>query len=69
MLSIRYNKFFEHKLKHKDFINKIETVDYNLIDDNQQTYLLDLLKFVTNWLINHVITVDKQLPVDNKLDK
>lgn len=63
MVSIRYNKFFEHKLKHEDFIRKIDTIDYNIIDNNQQSELLDILKFVSNWLIEHVITVDKQIPV------
>lgn len=63
MLSIRYEKFFEHKLKHNDFISAIESINYNIIDDDQQNYLLDLLKFVANWIVNHVITTDKQLPV------
>ena len=63
MVSIRYNKFFEHKLKHEDFIRKIDDIDYTIIDDNQQSQLLEILKFVSNWIINHVITVDKQVPV------
>lgn len=63
MVSIRYNKFFEHKLKHEDFIRKIDAIDYTIIDDNQQSQLLEILKFVSNWIINHVITVDKQVPV------
>ncbi len=61
MLSIRYKKFFEHKLKHEDFINKIDSIDYNIIDNDQQNNLLELLKFVTDWLVEHVITVDKQI--------
>lgn len=67
MLYIRYEKFFEHKLKHNDFISRIESIDYNFIDNNQQNYLLNLLKFVTDWITNHVITVDKQLPINNNL--
>lgn len=63
MISIKYNKFFEHKLKHEDFIRKIDDIDYNIIDNNQQSQLLDILKFVSNWLIDHVITVDKKVPV------
>lgn len=63
MISIKYNKFFEHKLKHEDFIRKIDAIDYTIIDDNQQSQLLEILKFVSNWIINHVITVDKQVPV------
>ncbi len=61
MLSIRYKKFFEHKSKHEDFIRKIDSIDYNIIDNDQQNHLLELLKFVTNWLVEHVITVDKQI--------
>lgn len=63
MISIRYKKFFEHKLKHEDFIRKVESIDYNIIDYDQQNHLLELLKFVTDWLVAHVITVDKQLPL------
>ncbi|MDV4151302.1 hemerythrin family protein [Clostridium sp. AL.422] len=61
MLSIRYKKFFEHKIKHEDFIRKIDSIDYNIIDNNQQNHLLELLKFITDWLVEHVITVDKQI--------
>ena len=64
MISIRYNKFFEHKLKHDDFISKIDAIDYKIIDDNQQNELLEILKFVSTWIIDHVITVDKQVPVN-----
>ena len=63
MVSIKYKKFFEHKLKHEDFITKIDSIDYSIIDDNQQNHLLELLKFVTDWLVEHVITVDKQIPL------
>ena len=61
MLSIRYKKFFEHKLKHEDFIRKIDSIDYNIIDYNQQNHLLELLKFITDWIVEHVVTVDKQI--------
>jgi len=61
MLSIRYKKFFEHKLKHEDFIKDIDSIDYKFIDDNQQSHLLELLKFVMDWLVEHVMTVDKQI--------
>lgn len=61
MLSIRYKKFFEHKLKHEDFIKEIDSIDYKFIDDNQQSHLLELLKFVMDWLVEHVMTVDKQI--------
>ena len=64
MVSIRYNKFFEHKLNHDDFIRKIEAIDYNIIDNNQQSQLLEILKYVSNWIIDHVVTVDKEIPTN-----
>ncbi len=64
MVSIRYKKFFEHKLKHQDFISKIDAIDYSIIDENQQNQLLEILKFVSNWIIDHVITADKEIPVN-----
>ena len=64
MLSIRYKKFFEHKLKHEDFIRKIDSIDYNIIDYNQQNHLLELLRFITDWIVEHVVTVDKQISLN-----
>lgn len=60
MVSIRYKKFFQHKLKHEELINKIDSIDYNIIDEDQQNHLLELMKFLTEWLVQHVLIEDKQ---------
>lgn len=60
MMSIRYKKFFEHELKHEELINKIDLIDYNIIDEDQQSHLLELMKSLTEWLVEHVLTEDKQ---------
>lgn len=59
MMSIRYKKLFSQKASHQEFIDKI--ADYNLdkIDENQKTVIFELLDFLNDWLIHHIIESDK----------
>jgi hemerythrin len=61
MLEHKYRKFLSHKALHQDFIEKITTVDLNQIDNEQNLYLKDILNFVTEWLISHILQEDKQI--------
>ena len=33
------------------------------MDNNQQTYLLELIQFLLGWLSNHIIGMDKKIAV------
>lgn len=59
MQSIHYKKFLSHKIEHADFIEKIETWDFEQADRNQTETLLDLLEFLNNWLVHHILEKDK----------
>ena len=59
MLSINYKRFLSHKVAHDDFIEKINEYDANIIDENQKQTLLDLLEFLTTWLVEHILKLDK----------
>lgn len=59
MQEIKYRKFLSHKAIHNDFIEKIEAVDFKQIDNEQNLYLKEILNFVTDWLINHILKTDK----------
>jgi len=61
MLKHKYRKFLSHKALHHEFIEKINTVDLNQIDNEQNLYLKDILNFVTEWLISHILQEDKQI--------
>ena len=61
MLEHKYRKLLSHKALHHDFIEKINTVDLNQIDNEQNLYLKDILNFVTEWLISHILQEDKQI--------
>ncbi len=62
MESIRYEGLDAQKRAHAAFIDKLENIDYNEIENNPQEYLQKLLEFLLGWLINHILYVDKKIP-------
>lgn len=61
MESIQYKKMFTQKVQHDQFKRKLEEMDLDSIDENQDEAIQDLLKFVTDWLVEHIIETDKKI--------
>lgn len=59
MQSIRYKRILSQKVYHDDFIDKINEYDSDIIDENQKESLLELLEFLTTWLVQHIYKQDK----------
>ncbi len=59
MKEIKHRKFLSHKIEHDEFINKISEIDLNKIDHNQNEAIMDILKFVYNWIDKHILITDK----------
>jgi hemerythrin len=59
MASIDYPAIFIQKAQHKAFIEKLESIDYEEMDDNQEQSIADILDFLTDWLVNHILKMDK----------
>lgn len=59
MLKIKYNKYFSQKVEHDDFIQKIEEINFNDIDEDPKKYLEDILTFIFNWTLEHILHKDK----------
>lgn len=60
MESINYKRIFTQKVQHQAFIDKLDSIDLESIDagDNQDGAIADLLEFLTDWLIHHILEVD-----------
>lgn len=60
MESINYKRIFTQKVQHEAFIDKLDSVDLESIDagENQDEAITDLLEFLTDWLIHHILEVD-----------
>lgn len=59
MMKIRYRKLISQKAEHDEFITKISEYDFDKIDENQRQVILDLLEFLNDWLIHHILESDK----------
>lgn len=61
MEQIGYRRIISHKALHNEFIDKIRGVNLNKIDDDQNSYLLELTDFVLSWISSHILKTDKQI--------
>jgi hemerythrin len=59
MEKIGYRKFLSQKVTHKDFLDKMDEIDLQRIDNGQNQYLMDILNFVLDWLVEHILKEDK----------
>lgn len=69
MMSINYSKLFTHKVEHQDFIDKIYEIDLAQMDEEQNTYLITIVDFITTWIIDHIKTRDMLLAKEYQLKK
>ena len=59
MIKIGYKKLFSQKVMHQDFIAKMDSIDFSQIDNDHNKYLNDILYFVCDWLVTHILKEDK----------
>jgi hemerythrin len=62
MEKIQYEGLDAQKRAHQIFVNRLEEVDLESVDDNQEEYLEELIAFLLNWLTQHILKVDKLIP-------
>lgn len=61
MDSIGYKKRLSHKIEHTEFLEKLHEIDFEQMDHNQTGTLLEILEFLSNWLVNHILENDKRI--------
>lgn len=61
MKSINYKKMFSQIIEHKEFVEKLEELDIDSLDENSDEMISEILEFLTNWLVNHILYSDKQI--------
>lgn len=62
MKEIGYEGLAHQVILHEKFIETLKEVNLDHVDDNQEEYLYEVLNFLQNWLINHILKVDKLIP-------
>ncbi|KAB3532731.1 bacteriohemerythrin [Alkaliphilus serpentinus] len=54
--------FKKHKKEHSAFVEKVELLTNSDIDQEQEEISINLVQFLVDWLKNHILTIDLQLP-------
>lgn len=62
MASINYMGLFAQKKAHQVFVDRLNDINLDDMDDNQQQYLIELVDFLLMWLVNHILKMDKLIP-------
>jgi hemerythrin len=62
MKSIGYEGLPAQHIAHAVFVERLNEVDFQDMDNNQSEYLNDLIDFLLEWLINHIKKMDKRIP-------
>ena len=62
MRKIGYDGLAKQQILHQNFIDKMKELNLDDVDENQEAYLYDFLEFLQNWLVNHILKVDKLIP-------
>jgi hemerythrin len=58
MEKIQYKRRFSQVIDHAQFIEKIDAIDLEQLDSNQSDGLIELLEFLGDWLVNHILAKD-----------
>ena len=62
MASIQYEGLANQQKTHQMFVDKLNDINLDDLDDNQQQYLIELVDFLLMWLVNHILKMDKLIP-------
>jgi len=61
MESIGYEGLAAQKRAHDAFIARLEEMNFEQIDERQQETLEEMLEFLTEWLVNHILHSDRKI--------
>lgn len=65
MESIQYKRMFTQKIQHQAFIEKLEEFNLDHLDDDSDEMIVEILEFLTSWLVEHILENDKKIGDSN----
>lgn len=64
MKSVHYEGLEIQQMQHEAFVERLREVNLEAVDEGQQEYPEELLEYLTGWLINHILRMDKTIPLE-----
>lgn len=62
MESISYDGLALQRVAHTAFVDRLNEINLDDVDDHQKEYLEELIDFLLAWLTNHILKMDKLIP-------
>jgi len=59
MISINYKEYSSHKADHDNFILYLNKINLEQVEEDSQKHIKDILSFLLNWLLDHILLKDK----------
>ncbi len=59
MVKINYKEYAGQKKEHDEFIHKLDRIDLEQIKNDPQKFMEDILVFIFDWLLDHILKKDK----------
>lgn len=56
-----YKMMFSQKMDHQDFMMMLDDVKLDEIDDNQEEAIMNILTYVGDWLVKHILEKDMMI--------
>ena len=64
MQEIGHKMMFSQKIDHHDFIVMLEDINLDEIDDNQEDAIMNILTYLGDWLVKHILEKDMLIGKD-----
>lgn len=61
---IGYSGLEAQKVAHQAFVDRLNEVNLEAVDGDQEGYLHELIEFLLGWLANHILKMDKKIPME-----
>ena len=61
METLQYPDLPQQKKAHQSFVDKLNEIDLDEVDEKQQEYLNNLISFLLSWLTMHILKMDKKI--------
>ncbi len=59
MGAVALNINAQHKIEHKEFVEKLDQVNWDKVKKDQDKAILEILDFFNEWLVNHILYTDQ----------
>ncbi|SJZ81522.1 bacteriohemerythrin [Garciella nitratireducens] len=64
MTQIGYQRLLHQKVQHHDFVEKVNQINLEEVDENQDQSLLFIIEFAVDWIDQHILKEDKRIPAE-----